>query len=325
MKKHVLILGSTGMLGSMLLDVLSQESEFILYTTVRQHNALAQLRKKYPKVTFFLFDADKDKFGNLLTKTKKIDWIINAIGIIKPFIHEENSEEVRRAISINSVFPFEVAKETYKKGIKIIQIATDCVYSGEKGNYVETSKHDALDVYGKTKSLGEVPSENFYNLRCSIIGPEEGTQKSLLEWFRSQKKGAQLSGFTNHSWNGITTLHFAKLSIGIIKSNTKLNNVQHIVPGNLVTKAELLHIFAKYFDRKDIKITKIRAKEKIKRTLATIHDTINKSLWRQINYKNPPTIEQMVEELAGYMRVRTQPSSRPSPKRRRRSRKGDLH
>ena len=40
---------------------------------------------------------------------------------------------------------------------------------------------------GKTKSLGEVNRENFYNIRVSIIGKELTTSNSLVEWFLSNK------------------------------------------------------------------------------------------------------------------------------------------
>ena len=82
-----------------------------------------------------------------------------------------------------------------------MQIATDCVYSGKKGSYNEDDLHDALDVYGKTKSLGEAQSPNLLNIRCSIIGPEQGKHVSLLEWFLTQEPGAKLQGFAHHHWN----------------------------------------------------------------------------------------------------------------------------
>ena len=66
-------------------------------------------------------------------------------------------------------------------GARVLQIATDCVYSGAQGAYVETDLHDALDVYGKTKSLGECQEPNVYHLRCSIIGPEPKDFKFLIE------------------------------------------------------------------------------------------------------------------------------------------------
>jgi len=103
---------------------------------------------------------------------------------------------------------------------KVLQIATDCVYSGKTGNYDEAAKHDALDVYGKTKSLGEVNARHVLNIRCSIIGPELKGRLSLLEWFLSQPTGARVNGYAHHQWNGITTLQFAELCVMLMRGRT---------------------------------------------------------------------------------------------------------
>ena len=68
----------------------------------------------------------------------------------------------------------------------MLHITTDCVFSGQGGKYNEDAKHDEMDVYGRTKSLGE--PENCSVLRTSIIG-EEFNRKSrcLLEWVKSSK------------------------------------------------------------------------------------------------------------------------------------------
>lgn len=208
------------------------------------------------------------------------DWVVNAIGVIKPYC-----SDVERAIRVNALFPHLLPTNT-------IQIATDCVYSGKKGNYVETDPHDATDVYGMTKSLGEAP--HIKNLRCSIIGPEVKNHTSLLDWFFSQNK---VNGFTNHFWNGITTYHFAKIIQGIIREGIELPHLQHIVPADEVTKAELLRIIAEAY-KKDIVVTDVEADEPIDRTLTTNNPELNLRLWQAAGYEEPPTIEQMVEELS---------------------------
>ena len=91
-------------------------------------------------------------------------------------------------LKVNDLFPIELSKYIKLKKIKLYQIATDCVYDGKAGNYDENSRHNAIDVYGKTKSLGEAKDNNFYNIRVSIIEKELNTKNSLVEWFISNKK-----------------------------------------------------------------------------------------------------------------------------------------
>ena len=193
-----------------------------------------------------------------------------------------------------------IAKKAQEKGSKIIQIATDCVYSGDKGHYIETDPQDALDVYGKTKSLGEVYSPNVFHLRCSIIGPEPKEFKSLLEWFLGQSTNTRVNGFTNHRWNGLTTLHFAKICYGIITNDIQLFHLQHVVPNGEVTKFEILKFFSKIFNRRDISITPFETEISIDRTISTINDGLNLHLWKAAGYVLPPSVPEMIEELAKY-------------------------
>ena len=88
-------------------------------------------------------------------------------------------------------------------------------------------------------------SKNFFNIRCSIIGKEIKNYKSLVDWFLSSKKGIILNGFTNHLWNGVTTIYFAKCLKTIISKDIQIPNLIHLVPSNTISKYELLKIFMK--------------------------------------------------------------------------------
>ena len=186
----------------------------------------------------------------------------------------------------------------------MLQIATDCVYSGRTGNYDESAPHDPLDIYGKTKSLGEARSSNVHHLRCSIVGPEgEGRPKdSLLEWFLGQPSGATVKGFTNHRWNGITTLAFARICHGIMSQGIDLLQMQHVVPLSPVTKLDLLHVFAECYSRPDIQVQAAGAPMAVDRTLATEQFNINRNLWLAAGYAPRPPIAELVAELAAYGR-----------------------
>lgn len=293
----IFILGAGGMLGSMLTDYLCKNSDFEI--TVSSRNLKDKIKLPH-KVNYVPFDADNSN-GIKSLNLKNFGWVINAIGIIKPYIKDDDSGSIKRAIEINSLLPRYLAEQVKNSGTKIIQIATDCVYSGNKGNYDENYPHDALDVYGKTKSLGEVSAENFYNLRCSIIGPEIKGKLSLLEWFLAAKKNAEITGFKNHFWNGITTLHFAKICKGIIENDLELPSKQHIIPDGTLSKAQMLEKFAQVYKRKDIKIRGKNVTPAVDRTLTTANPQLNTRLWHSAGYKTSPTIQNMIEELAGYI------------------------
>ena len=284
----ILVLGSTGMLGRMVSEYFSQFPEYELFQTFRsiQNNKLVNNHK---------FDAMTDSLELLIEKIKP-DYLINCIGIIKPEINERNQSSINRAININTYFPIKLSKSAKKHNFKYVQIGTDCVFSGLVGNYQETSFQDAADVYGKTKIVGEIFDSSKYLLRSSIVGPEPGQGKSLLNWFLSQNQQT-VNGFIDHKWNGITTLNFAKIVHGMIKSSKFINNLQHITPLDEVSKYDLLLYFNKYFQA-NVTIESVDSNNPVNRTLATINPELNQQLWNMAGYRSVPTIEENIKELA---------------------------
>ena len=294
----ILILGASGMLGSMLVDHLSKAPGITVTGTLRDPGLRSRFQRLYGQVRWADFDYTGS--GNSFALFDGHDWILNAIGVTKPLIRDTNDAEICKAIQVNSMLPHEIARAAGVRGIRVLQIATDCVYSGTAGAYTENSPHDALDVYGKTKSLGEVYHNSVSHLRCSIIGPEMKDFKFLIEWFRRQPAGARVNGFINHRWNGITTLQFARICEGIIRYGFDLPHIQHIVPSGSLTKAQMLVEFATAYKRSDIRIAEIEASTALDRTLATNHSDLNDNIWKAAGYDHPPSVVEMIQELARY-------------------------
>jgi dTDP-4-dehydrorhamnose reductase len=298
--KKISIIGASGMLGSMVTDFLSRQADCSLSATVRTESFAEKGKKTFPGIEWRVFDVERDDDRALRGAIAGADWIVNCVGKTKPYTHDDNAEEIERAIKVNCLFPYRLATAAAEKGARVLAIATDCVFSGLRGDYAESDKHDALDVYGKTKSLGECYLPNAYNLRCSIIGPESRSYAFLLEWFRQQAKGAQVNGFTNHQWNGVTTLQFARICYGAIKDGLALPHVQHVIPGSTISKADLLECFAENYGRKDIKINPVKAGTVVNRVLKTENPEFNGAIWRSAGYASPPTVEEMVTEMGRF-------------------------
>lgn len=298
-KTKVVVIGGSGMLGSMVVDALSRDQSLNVTATVRSEELARRGKTRIATVEWRLLNVTNETESlQGLSALGEAEWYINAVGMTKPYTRDDNPMEIERAVRINALFPHLLARFAGERGGRILQIATDCVYSGKKGHYIESDKRDAFDVYGKTKSLGEVILDNMFSLRCSIVGPEPKVYAFLLEWFRRQPRGAQVSGYTNHLWNGVTTLHFARICLGIIKNNLTLTQVQHIVPCGELTKYDLLKCFAAAFDRNDIMITPMEATAALDRTLATENEPLNVTIWQQAGYTAPPSITQMIDEMA---------------------------
>jgi dTDP-4-dehydrorhamnose reductase len=296
-RTRVLVLGGSGMLGSMVVDVLGRDPGLAVTATVRSDALRSALAPRYGDVRWRVFDPAAGVPPELFAGQA---WVINAIGLTKPLIRDDRWAEIERAIEINASLPHRVARAAGEAGARVIQIATDCVYAGTKGAYGEDDPHDAHDVYGKTKSLGETFQDNVAHLRCSIVGPEPKEFKFLLEWFRRQPRGARVQGFVNHRWNGVTTLHFARLCRALVAGGPWPGHLLHVVPTGTLSKAEMLHLFAEVYARGDVAIDDVPARAVVDRTLATQRPEVNAALWSAAGYERPPTVEAMVRELAAF-------------------------
>ena len=227
----------------------------------------------------------RKEFDALKNEPNFSGWVVNCIGAIPQRV--TNEDEMQK---LNCDFP----RKLENSNSRVVQIVTDCVFSGKTGNYSETSVKDPVDVYGKTKSEGE--NARSLKIRCSIIGPDK-SNASLFEWVRQQPLNATIYGYADHFWNGVSTQIFAKLVKGIIDSEFWENATYHFVPKNFVSKFELVKLIAKRTGRNDLIIIKKNTGNSVNRTLSTVYPEVNQHLWELAGYSQIPTIEEIVEEI----------------------------
>jgi dTDP-4-dehydrorhamnose reductase len=171
MKPRVLVLGSRGLLGSSLIQEFSSSDKVELVFTSRRSD------------TGIFFDPNLNSLDDLLNSTKP-NYVVNCIGVIKQRISQAIvSPSV--VVRINSLFPLQISELTDKYSFKLLQIGTDCVFSGKVGSYTENSDHDSEDLYGNSKSLGEPINQNSMLIRTSFIGPEIENRLSFYEWVKN--------------------------------------------------------------------------------------------------------------------------------------------
>lgn len=168
---------------------------------------------------------------------EKPDVVLNCVGVIKQLAAAKDS---LTSIAINSLFPHRLAQITGEANARLIQISTDCVFSGEKGNYTESDFPDARDLYGRTKLLGEVDYPHAVTLRTSIIGHEIGRSVSLIDWFLSQS-GPQVPGYRRAIYTGFPTVELARIIRDLVIPNPTLHGLWHVASAP-INKFELLKL-----------------------------------------------------------------------------------
>jgi dTDP-4-dehydrorhamnose reductase len=267
-KMKIYVLGSKGMLGRYVYT----------YFVNNGWNTIGITRD-----TFDASNVYKETFFRTFEDVSEGDVIINCMGTIKPMVDKYGT---LNAIRVNSLFPHFLSEFCEYKGINMIHITTDCVFSGKKGLYTENDPHDCTDVYGKTKSLGEPKMCTV--MRTSIIGEEVGQGRSLIEWIKSMKDKTA-NGFTNHNWNGITCLQVAKVFMNIIENKKYWWGVVHVFSPNIVNKYELVKTVSDVYGL-NITLNAMEDKNPIDRTMASIYEPRFEI----------PSIEQQIMEMKEY-------------------------
>jgi dTDP-4-dehydrorhamnose reductase len=233
----VLILGGTGMLGHMACRVFSSRFETFA-TSKRPLDASNPMPLFLPKnACFGGVDAIEDKARlRAVLKEVKPSVVLNCIGIIK---QKKEAHDAIPSIRTNSLFPHELAEIASEEHAKAIFFSTDCVFSGKRGRYSEADNPDPIDVYGRSKLLGEVSDATHFTVRSSIIGRELGTSTSgLIEWFISQK-GRSIQGFAKAIYTGFTTRAMCELLIAVLEKRFDLSGIWHLASAPM-SKYDLL-------------------------------------------------------------------------------------
>jgi dTDP-4-dehydrorhamnose reductase len=275
-KKKVLILGSTGMLGHQVYYLFKQKEEFDIINV--------SYRNKLNEETIILDLNNKTALEELLTEHNP-DYIINCVGVL---IKGANTNPAN-AIYLNSYLPHFLAEVGDKINAKLVHVSTDCVFSGEKGGYVEDDLKDGKDIYAKTKALGEVENTKHLTIRTSIIGPELKTNgEGLFHWFMQQE--CEANGFTQAFWSGVTTTELAKVIYSALSQD--ISGLYHITNGQRINKFDLLNLFNSA-TQKGLTIHEVDGKKVDKSFIDT----------RKVLAHTVPSYSSMVKEMVGFIKA----------------------
>jgi dTDP-4-dehydrorhamnose reductase len=283
----ILVLGAGGMLGSTLFRLLPLYG-FDVYGTLRQSKKTQTILDSFTNSNNLIYNIDVINGGQLsqIISSLKPNVVINCIGVIKQL---DNSNDPLYVLPINSLLPHRLAELTEIISARLIHISTDCVFSGEKGNYLETDKPDADDLYGKSKELGEVKSKkNVITLRTSLIGHELQSNLSLVDWFLSQN--TKVFGYKNAIFSGLTTVEMANVIHKFIIPNSDLFGLFHLAV-NPISKYDLLMLIRKYYN---FEIEIIPSMD------IAINRSLNSKKFYDITGYSPPSWEQLILELKVY-------------------------
>lgn len=277
-RKKIMILGSTGMLGHVFYHTVKENTNFEIIDVA--------FRNKLNDNSIICDVTDKHKLAEVI-KEANPDYIVNCIGVLI----KGSTNNPANAIYINSYLPHYLNSLAKENEAKLIHVSTDCVFSGSKGGYTESDFRDADDVYGRSKGLGELFGEDSLTIRTSIIGPEiKAAGEGLLHWFLNQE--GTIKGYSKAYWGGVTTLELSKAILSAIEQD--ISGLIHLTNGEAINKFDMLNLFKQVFNRDQLSIEPFENK-KVDKSL--------KSERTDFNY-TVPSYEKMIQEMYKDMKAK---------------------
>jgi dTDP-4-dehydrorhamnose reductase len=232
---RVLVLGAGGMLGHMLCRVLGERHD-VLGTTRGSHLEGTPLERFLP-TDRWVPGVDARQIDSVVAALAMVrpDAVVNCIGIVKQLAE---AQDPIRCIECNALFPHRLAALCRAVGARMIHLSTDCVFSGRRGNYTERDIPDPVDLYGRTKLLGETGAGDALTIRISIVGRQLDQCSSLFEWARAHRGGV-IRGFDRAIYTGLTTMAMARVIDELLIDHSDLSGIWQVA-SEPITKYQLL-------------------------------------------------------------------------------------
>jgi dTDP-4-dehydrorhamnose reductase len=281
----VLVLGGDGMLGHELFTHLRTRHE--TRVTLRQPLAAYSGRGLFTAANAFA-GVDVRTPGHLeqVVREFKPEAVVNAVGIV-PQRPESNQAIV--TIEVNALVPHRLAIAC-RGTARLLHLSTDCVFSGDRGNYSEVDRPDPVDLYGRSKLLGEVSDEGALTIRTSMIGRGLNRKTSLIDWFLGQR--GRVEGYRRAIFSGLSTREIARVVGMLIEKHPQASGLYHL-SAEPISKYELL---ARLRERVQAEAELVPVDE------PRIDRSLDSARFRRVFNYQPPSWDEMLDELAGDIR-----------------------
>jgi dTDP-4-dehydrorhamnose reductase len=222
MADRVLVLGASGMLGHESIRVLAPDME--VWGACRDPGALPDLGIPKRRLLGGL-DAARPDDLEAMVQAARPDLVVNAVGIVK---QREEAGDAIPTITANSLWPHAVARACAAHGARMVQVSTDCVFSGARGGYTEDDVPDEPGLYGRSKLLGEIATApHVVTLRTSIVGWQIGRPTGLFGWFAAHRD-EPLRGYRRAIFSGLTTRALTEMIRDTVLRDPALSGLWHV-------------------------------------------------------------------------------------------------
>lgn len=158
----------------------------------------------------------------------------------------EADPALARVVNANTAGALAVAAG--EVGARFVQISTDAVFPGTKGNYAEGDTPEPFSTYGETKLLGEqaVLAANPSSLivRTNFFGWSPSGTRSILEFFVGRLRAGEPSlGYSDFTVTSLYVGHLVDTIRALV--NLSVYGVVHVASSDALTKLDFGRLVAR--------------------------------------------------------------------------------
>jgi len=287
---RVLVTGSTGLLGSKLVESF----------TAKGHEVYSGYNKHKPRIGFPVkLDITDEVEVKKIFKNVKPEVVVHAAALTNVDECESNKE---LAWETNVSATKSIAQQSQKHNALLIYVSSDYVFDGLKGLYEEEDEPNPINHYGLTKLEGEKQvskiAGQFCIVRPSVIygaEPASGKENFALWILENLKKGKPVN-VVEDQWNS-PTLNTNLAGMILEVAEKKLTGVYHLAGAARVSRYEFAKLIAQTFDLDQELIKPISLKELSWIARRPVDSSLNVSKAMKALRDKPLEIKSALEEL----------------------------
>ena len=228
MKEKLLVIGA-GFLGSAIINVTKESTLEVIGTNYNSTENQLDIR-------------NKNAIEKIIQKINP-NYIINC-AVVNNIDEIETNQTF--AYQINSEGAQNIAKITAKNKIKLVHISTDGVFDGTKNNYSELDIPNPINVYAKSKKLGEDLIRDIDDsaviVRTNFYG-NNSENKFLFNWIlKNLKQSKKFIAFSDVIFNPLEIHNLASMIIEILR--TDLTGFIHLAGDEILSKYQFAYKIA---------------------------------------------------------------------------------
>lgn len=192
-------------------------------------------------------DLTDDSFLRSVIERSNPDLIINLAALTNVELCERNPE---LAQTVNTKLTSNLLNSAPSSNF--VQLSTDYVFDGAKGNYTPQDKTAPLSVYGKTKLLAEEAVGGAAEQNRNLIIRTSGTydwlnEKNLFSYFLSSlSKNKQIHALSDCHYSPIWADDLAQGIVGLIKAQA--SGIHHYAGPERVDRSQFARTIADVFE-----------------------------------------------------------------------------